>query len=143
MYLHVIEQLYVKYMFQGTKGTIQKTSAIHYLTTTFHTGKWLCNALYKGIQNKDRLLDICIIGHYLQALIVFNLLFKEHRNSYSYYMHLIYTMRRYKQIVCFSFTQLMKDFYIQLLDNICLLTMQRFVKTKNTIIHQHNNSIKK
>lgn len=86
---------------------------------------------------------MCIIGHYLQALIVFNLLFKEHRNSYSYYMHLIYTMRRYKRIVCFSFTQLMKDFYIQLLDNICLLTMQRFVKTKNTIIHQHNNSIKK
>lgn len=77
MYLHVFEQLYVKYMFQGTKGTIQKTSAIHYLTTTFHTGKWLCNALYKGIQNKDRLLDMCIIGQYLQALIVFNLLFKE------------------------------------------------------------------
>lgn len=35
MYLHVFEQLYVKYMFQGTKGTIQKTSAIHYLTTNF------------------------------------------------------------------------------------------------------------
>lgn len=39
MYLHVFEQLYVKHMFQGIKGTIQKTSAIHYLTTTFHTGK--------------------------------------------------------------------------------------------------------
>lgn len=52
-------------------------------------------------------------------------------------------MRRYKRLVCFFFTQLMKDFYIQFLDNICLLTMQRFVKTKNTIIHQHNNSLKK
>lgn len=91
---------------------------------------------YKGIQNEDRLLDICITGHYLQALIVFNLLFKEHRNSYSYYMHLIYTMRRYKRIVCFSFTQLMKDFYNQFLDNICLLTMQRFVKTKKNLLKQ-------
>lgn len=41
--VYLFEQLYVKCMFQGTKGTIQKTSAIHYLSTAFHTGKWLYN----------------------------------------------------------------------------------------------------
>lgn len=42
--VYLFEQLYVKCMFQGTKGTVQKTSAIYYLSTAFYTGKWLCNA---------------------------------------------------------------------------------------------------
>lgn len=47
-------------MFQGTKGTIQKTSAIHYLSSAFYTGKRLCNTFKKETLNEIRLLDIQI-----------------------------------------------------------------------------------